>query len=85
MLKKSVSLNYHFEIKPELILGLEQYVAEYFKPICCNVWCEDIGDDALGIRNLGTSVNRIDDVLKSVDICTILNPYPANVENKVSS
>jgi len=40
---------------------------------CCNIWYEDIGDDALGIENLRMSVNCIDDILKSVVICTILD------------
>jgi hypothetical protein len=55
------------------MVGLEQYVTEHCKPICCNMWYEDTGDDALGIGNLRVSLNRIDDVLKSVGICTIFN------------
>jgi hypothetical protein len=37
LLTKFVSSNYLFEITPELMLGLEQYVTEHFKPIYyCN-------------------------------------------------
>ena len=36
LLTTFVSSNYLFEITPELMLALEQYVTEYFNTICCN-------------------------------------------------
>ena len=49
------------------MLGLEEYVTEHFKSICCSIWYEDIGDDALGTGNLSISGNCVDEVLKLLD------------------